>query len=183
MVNIRRLILYLLILLMPQFSFAQKSDEYSIKAIYLEKIIELTDWPAALAMDDTLKAFVACVIGDSPINKKLDKVYSSAKILNKRVELRYVEQPEDIPDCHVLFIAGSEKEHLSKILNVTRNKPILTISDTAGFGTKGVLLNFYLDNENVRFEINEKAALESGLNFNYRLKKVARIIHHVGVEN
>jgi hypothetical protein len=63
------------------------------------------------------------------------------------------------------------------ILSCTGNKPILTVSDTKGFAEKGVLINFYMMGDKIKFEINEKAVHESGLVMSYRLLNLARIVH------
>jgi hypothetical protein len=77
----------------------------------------------------------------------------------------------------MLFIASSAAEILSEILSNTRDKPILTVSDTNGFAAKGVLINFFLAGDKIKFEINEKAVHESGLVMSYRLLNLARIVN------
>ena len=162
-------------------TFAQlQSEEYVLKAAYLERITRFTDWPEEIAMSDTSKPFIIKVIGENPFGTTLEQMYSTTKIKNKSVEIDYISKPKEIDDCHLLFISSSMEKKFPKIIEYTKDKPILTISDTEGFGDKGVLINLYLSEKRLRFEINETAVKESGLEMSYMLLKVAKIIHPLG---
>ena len=71
---------------------------------------------------------------------------------------------------------NQKKNKLHKIISLTRDKPILTISDAKGFAKNGDLMDFYTHDNLIRFEVNEKAVRESGLSMSYLLLKVARIV-------
>jgi hypothetical protein len=79
-------------------------------------------------------------------------------------------------ECHLLFIAESEKQRLHEILLKIVGKPILTVGDTSGFSSQGVIINFFLESDFVRFEINMSAAQEAGLKFSSKLLKLGRIV-------
>jgi len=173
---------YLLILciglLMPISAIAQQS-EYTIKAVFLEHFTRFIEWPESSGIADTSSAFVVEVIGENPFGSILEEIYAKQKIKNKRVEIRYISTPDEIDDCHILFISKSAKSILPEILSHTRNRPILTVSDTVGFAQKRVLINFYMAGDNIKFEINEKAVHESGLVMSYKLLNLARIVNPV----
>ena len=171
--------IYLLILVcglfLPLFASTQQS-EYTIKAVFLEHFTRFIEWPESIEIADTSQPFYVAVLGENPFGSILDQVYSEQRIKNRRVEILYFATPDEITDCHILFISSSNKEILSDILAITRDKPILTVSDTEGFAENGVLINFYLSGNRIKFEINEKAVHESGLVMSYRLLSLARIV-------
>jgi len=173
---------YLVILcigfLMPISAVAQQS-EYTIKAVFLEHFTRFIEWPESSEIADASSPFYVAVIGENPFGTILDQIYAEQKIKNKIVEILYVSSPDEITDCHILFISSSNKERLPEILLLTRNKPILTVSDTDGFAENGVLINFYLAGSKIKFEINEKAVHESGLVMSYRLLSLARIVNQM----
>ncbi|OQY59592.1 MAG: hypothetical protein B6245_05805 [Desulfobacteraceae bacterium 4572_88] len=103
------------------------------------------------------------VLKSTGLGPLLEKIYSRRKIKNKTVRLLEKEVSESISDCHLVFISESEEKRLSEILANTKNRPVLTVGDTKGFAEKGVIVNFYLDEKKVRFEINESAARAAGL--------------------
>jgi len=168
-------------LLLPVFASAQLS-EYTIKAAFLERFTRFIEWPEESAIVDTSKPFILGVIGENPFGAILEEIYSTQKIRNKKVEIRYISDTNEIPECHLLFISKSEEKALSKILSFAKEKPILTISDTKGFAEKGVLINFSFSENKIRFEINESAVRDSGLSISYLLLRVAKIVNPSGVK-
>jgi hypothetical protein len=169
------LIIFCIGLLIPRSAVAQQS-EYTIKAVFLEHFTRFIEWPESSNIADPSSPFSIVVIGENPFGPILDQIYTGQKIRNKRVEIRLISSPEGITDCHILFISSSNREVLSEILSCTRNRPILTVSDTEGFAEDGVLINFYLAGDKIKFEINEKAVHESGLIMSYRLLNLAKIV-------
>ncbi len=169
-------------LILPMTLLAQKT-EYEIKAAYLERFTRFIDWPNESNVEDTTRSFILTVIGKTQFVDILKRDYRIQKIRNKKVELRFISNPGEIQDCHLLYIAKSEKNNISKILSVTNSKPILTISDCKGCAEKGILINLYMDDNRIRFEINESAARESQLYISYLLYNNARIVNPIGGKN
>ncbi len=158
-------------------SAVTQQSEYTIKAVFLEHFTRFVEWPESCGIADTSTPFVIAVIGESPFGSILDQIYTEQKIRNKKVEILYISTPDEITDYHILFISSSNKEILPEILSRTRNKPILTVSDTNGYAEEGVLINFILAGDKIKFEINEGAVHESGLVMSYRLLNLAKIVN------
>lgn len=152
---------------------AQQAAEYQLKAEFLERFTRFIEWPS-LAGDSG--PFLIGVVGRNPFGAHLEQIAASRRVKGRRVEVVYFDDAAKIADCHVLFISSSEKERLQSILSLTRSKPILTVSDTSGFASAGVLINFYAAGESVRFEINEAAVERSGLRVSSKLFKLARLV-------
>jgi len=175
--NKKRICLFsLFIVLWLMVNLHAQTSEYELKAVYLERFTRFVDWSEESSMSDTTKPFVIGVIGENPFGKCLERIYEKRKIKNKAVEILLVKNLNDISKCHILFIPKSEKRHLDKIINITRNRPILTIADTKGFCEKNVHINFYFDADRVRFEINNEAVKKAGLYMKYQLLERSKII-------
>ncbi len=151
---------------------AAEVPEYEVKAEFLERFTRFIDWPGEAGEGP----FTIGVIGHNPFGGYLDRVVATHKIKGRTTEIRYIDDLTQIDRCQVLFIASAERERLPKILARTGSKPILTVSDSAGFATAGVLINFYNSTDTVRFEINEAAVEKSGLKVSARLLKLARLV-------
>ncbi len=156
---------------------AAQINELEMKAAFLEKFSKFVEWPDNSSITDTTKPFIIGIIGRSPFNSILEDTYASQKIKGKAVEIQYFSDLKDISTCHLLFIARSKRRELPDILNITKDKPILTVSDTEGWAKKGVLINLFMAQNNVGFEINEDAVTESILSMRYQLKQWAKIVH------
>jgi hypothetical protein len=160
------------------FSPAAGQDlEYRMKAVFLDKFTHFVQWPETSVVSDTSLNFVVGVIGESPFGSALERIYAERRVKNKTVEIQYLASLDEIARCNLLFIAHSAADRLSSIIARTRDKPILTVSDTNGFAEHGVLINFYRHEGKVKFEINEGAAHASGLTFSYLLLNLARIVN------
>jgi YfiR/HmsC-like len=173
---VRKSILLLLILIVPQFAFTQ-DFEYKVKAEFLERFTQFIDWPADSSNNNPDKPFCICVTGKNPFGSYLQDTAAQVKIKGKPVEIHQIDQlVAELPKCQILFIARTEKERLSDILKLTHDKPILTVGDTRGFAEDGVLVNFYTSGNYIRFEVNIDRAEKSKLKFSSRLLKLARLV-------
>ena len=165
-------------LCLPVVTRAQTS-EYTIKAAFLERFTRFVEWPEESAVSDTTESFVLGIIGENPFGSILEQLYATQKIKNKEVEIQSLSNLDEISGCHLLFISKSKGKELSKILSLTKDKPILTISDANGFAENGVLINLYLAENKIRFEINETAVKVFGLTISYLLLNTAKIVNPV----
>ncbi len=164
----------LLIVLAGTFTASAQFAEYQLKAVYLERIARFLRWPGAEAPDDA--QFVVGVIGTNPFGPALAELYATRKIKNKPILVRHLSEATAVDGCHMLFIPGTERDRLDAILVATRGKPIVTVGDTAGFAQKGVMVNFYIEREKLRFEINEKQLHQAGIEVDSLILKVARVV-------
>lgn len=150
-----------------------------LKAAYLERFTRFVTWPADSDVGKFDKPFVLSVVGDNDFGEMLELIYQNQKILKKKVEIRYIDKIEHISGAHLLYIGNVNKEKLNRIIEYTAGKPILTVSHHKGFADLGVHINIYLEDNKLRFEINEKAVLQSGLKMSHLLMQRARIINPV----
>jgi hypothetical protein len=145
-----------------------------LKALVISRFFEFVKWPANTTND--LNQFTIGIIGDSPILEHRVILDEKIKIPGKQVKIKYFNELDRIEACQALIISGTESYRLHEILNITGDKPILSIGDTWGFGEKGVLINLYETGTQIKFEINLPAVKRSGLTFSSKLYKLARII-------
>ena len=111
-------------------------------------------------------------------NKKYD---ISDLVLNKIVKGRKVvvnksKKPQDIKDCHILFVSASEKESLTSILTELKNSKILMTGDMQNFAQHGGVIGFVYQDKKIGFEINVDAARRAGITISSRLLNLAKVI-------
>ena len=154
-----------------------QTTEYKLKAAFLERFTRFVEWPdLQTELTDSIDTFKITVIGDNPFGTALEDLYKSTRIKNREVKIKYISEISDIDSCHLLFISGSLENGLEKILAYTKGNPILTVSDRQGFAKRGVIINFFVANNKLRFEINKEALSQSKLYMSYLLLNVARIV-------
>jgi hypothetical protein len=155
---------------------AGQPTEYEVKAAFIHNIAKFVEWPAAARTKGTLRF---CVLGQDQSGGALDAL--RGKPIGDAVwEVLPVDRQGNLHQCRVLFIAASESGSLSQVLNDIKGYAVLTVGDTGGYAVQGVMVNFYLEQNRVRFEINAEAASRAGLRISSHLLKLARIVEEPG---
>ncbi|MEI6563024.1 MAG: YfiR family protein [bacterium] len=156
-------------------------SEYSVKAAFLNNFIHFVEWPLS-AFPDPGAALTIGVLGDDPFGPLLEQAVKEEKAKGNGVVIRRFKSVDDVTSCHVLFISRSEKERMFLILKRLEEVPILTVSEMEGFADHGGIVNFYIENNRIRFEINKESAYRKGLKISSRLLCLARIVEQKSVK-
>ena len=156
----------------------KKHSEYEVKAAFIYNFLKFIDWPngAFAGRSDTVKL---CVLGDDLFGTALNSIEEET-VKDKKITIKHYNKFVDLGKCHILFICSSEKNQLTEILDTIKDMNILTVSDTRGFAQQGVVINFYIEEDKVRFEINQDAANRSGLKISSKLLSLAKIVRGAG---
>lgn len=149
-----------------------KPSEYSVKAVYLFNFGRFVEWPAKLpeAQSDS---FEICVLGQNPFGPALNATVARETIAGKNVVAKQIASPKDAADCRVLFISSSEDGRLKEILDSLGTASVLTVSDLPRFTDRGGMVQFVLEGDRVRFEVNSTTTERAGLALSSELLKVA----------
>lgn len=151
---------------------AEESLEYSVKAAYLLKFGGFIEWPSRTftAPDEP---FVIGVLGDDPFGPTLDQIAATHTVQGRPITLKKLSRIEQVRNVHVLYISPSEKERMPLITASLEGKGILTVADA---DLPGAMVNFVVDNNRVRFDINLEQAERAGLKVSSKLLSVARAV-------
>ncbi len=147
-------------------------EEYYLKAVFIEKFTQFTEWDNI----ENDKEFIIEIIGENPFKDKFAKVFKDKKVKNKNVVIKEITAAEQIGKPHILFISKSKEKQLKEILDKTKDKNILTLSDSPDFAKKGVIINFFLQDTKIRFEINVPVLEKTKLKISYKLLQLAVIV-------
>jgi hypothetical protein len=147
---------------------AQGSLEYPVKAAFLYKFGSFVSWPpAAFAKPDA--PVVVCVLGKDPFGATLDRLVRDATVNGRKVAVRRVSEVDAGSGCHIVYLgAGTTAEALRAV----QGAPVLTVSDEAQGGPRGVL-HFVVQEGRVRFQADPAAGARQGLQISSRLLNLA----------
>jgi hypothetical protein len=167
-----------------------QSREYTVKAAFLYNFIKFVEWPKENTPDSN-EPITICILGKDPFGNAFepvkDKQAKGRKVIVKRIkgfeELKK-SSPKDkaelqrkikaIKKCHVLFICSSGKEELKETINSVKNHSVLTVGETEVFFEAGGVINFLMEENKVRFEINLAAAKRAKLKISSNLLRLAK---------
>lgn len=161
--------------------FAQqpKPNEYQVKATYLYNFARFVKWPETVPAGKG-DSFSVCVLGQDPFGTILDSTLAGEALDGKPVVLRRLSKPHDAGECRILFISSAEEKHLKEILTELDVSGVLTVSDMPGFTRRGGMIQFVLEGDKVRFEINLSSAESARLVLSSELLKVATSVKRNG---
>ena len=160
------------VLVGPSWLHAQRSSpsEYEVKAAYLYDFGKFVTWPANAATGD---GFPICVLGEDPFGATFDATIAGENINGKKVVVNRIAKPQEAVSCRILFISASEEKQLKDILSTLDKTSVLTVSDISQFTRRGGMIQFVIDANRVRFEVNVATAQRAGLTLSSQLLKVA----------
>jgi len=164
-----------LLMNIPQaYAESELSRENKIKAVLIYRFTKFIEWTPE-SFSDNQDPLILTIIGNDPLSKAIDALHGK-KVKGRKLLIKRITSIEDIDKSHIFYIAQSEKERLTEILQTTRELCVLTISDIKGFSKKGGIINFFMVENTVRFEINVAAAQEAGLEVKPSLLKLSKVV-------
>ena len=153
----------------------QPLTESQIKAGFLFNFTKFVEWPPD-AFADPGVPLVLGIVGDNPVTDLLVET-AAGKIVNGRaVIVRRFKEGQDLRSCHILFVSSSEGKHVPQILETVKGSRVLTVSETSGFVQSGGMINFFVEGNKVRLEINLDAAARASLKISAKVIAVARLV-------
>ena len=167
-------ILSVLAILAPE-TPAQRPTDYDIKAAFLYNFAKFVDWPAN-AFESPQSPLIIGVFGPDPFGPTLDRTIRNKTVQDRPLIVRRIQSPERLRECHILFLDASKLDSLQEIIKQIESAPVLTVSEVDGFCFNGGMINFVLEQNRVRFEINPNAATKARLKISSRLLRLARIV-------
>jgi hypothetical protein len=174
----RGFLLALALGLLPGSLRAAPSLEYAVKAAYLPKFIPFITWPdGAFAGADA--PFTICLLGQDRFGGKLDQAAAGLRAGDHVVQVRHLAASDPSANCQLIFLpAGSDPALAQGTLNAMRGRPVVTVTDS-GVPVHG-MISFVIENNHVRFDIDDAMAAEAGLAISSKLLGLAHAVRMRG---
>jgi hypothetical protein len=153
-------------------SLADRGDalELEVKATYLYKFPPFIVWPTD-AFRSPASPFSLCIVGNDPFGGLIDRAVAGQRMANRRVAVVRLDAAAHDSPCQLMYIAPGSQP-LQQTLKAVEGEPILTVTDSAADGSKGII-NFIVRDNHVRFEIDQAAAGRNRLEISSKLLSVA----------
>lgn len=174
MAFLRSVLIPLLVLLALPVS-AQEAPplEYELKAAFLYNFVKFVDWPQD-AFAGPRSPLTICVYGEDPFGSSLDAAVRGESLGERSLLVQRPAALDELRGCRVLFVSRSERQRMPEVLSRIEGAPVLTVSDTDGFLRAGGIINFVLEENKVRFLINQDGAERSRLRISSKLLRLAK---------
>jgi hypothetical protein len=149
-----------------------QSVEAKVKAAFLYNFVKYVEWPVSV-FDGASSPVVIGVVGSDTLSGALESVVEGKTAGGRRLIVRHLTWSDDLSACQELFVPAGEMGGASH-LKALRGKPVLVVGEYPGFARNHGAINFTVEGNRVRFEINESSANQSGLSISSKLLSLGR---------
>jgi hypothetical protein len=144
--------------------------EDDIKATFLFNFTKYIDWPNAGRLDE----FRVCLVAEPAFASALDRIIIGETAQGHPLSRLSPASPDAARGCQMLFLGRLEDERLERWITAVRGAPVLVVGETRAAWDHGVHVNFVVEDNRVRFDVNADAASAAGLTVSSKLLRVAR---------
>jgi hypothetical protein len=150
-------------------------DEYKLKTAMLYNLTYFIDWPGSIS-PNRHSPIVLCILGQDPFASSLTSATPKEPDNGRPVLIRHVQSDKEFAGCHILYIGSSERKTTEHIFSSLSGSGILTVGEMAQFAAHGGMIQFSLEDQHVRFDINLDAASRAGIKISSKLLALAQIV-------
>jgi YfiR/HmsC-like len=148
-------------------------SEYEVKAAFLGNFIQFVKWPAK-AFADAGSPFTICIVGSDSFGGALERAVAGQTVGGRKVAIKRSRRPDDLRSAQVVFVCKSERGRIGEILGGLQGANVLSVGESDDFARQGGVINFVMESDKVRFEVNTGAAQRAGLELSSKLLRLGK---------
>jgi len=153
---------------------AETAGEYQVKAAFFYHFANFVDWPAS-TFTATKGHLRICVMGTDPFGSTLDDTLAKKSVGDHPFEILRNPPTSQLQHCHLLYIPASASSQIRALRHRIAKVDVLTIGETLDFMKQGGMVQFFVDNQKVRFAVNTDVVNETNLKISSKLLRLAKI--------
>ena len=153
-------------------SAQQPSLEYDVKAAFVLNFVRYVEWPP----ERRTPPLRICVLQPDPFGKRLEAVIAGEQWQGEPITLRAVTDLRSSVDCHLLYVPEAAGPQFSKSVSAVSGLPILTVGEHEQFLEQGGMVRLFVEENRIRFSVNQRGAESVGLLVSSRLLRLARTV-------
>ncbi|MBL8771025.1 MAG: YfiR family protein [Phenylobacterium sp.] len=140
------------------------SLEYAVKAAFLHRFGSFVSWPEGSAAPRA--PVQICVVGRDPFGPTLDRAVQGQTINGRPIAVRRLSVISPGSGCDIAYLGGSPAQSVAAAARAVLTAPVLTVAEVH---EPGVVIQFVLRGNRVRFHIDRRAAEQSRLTVSSKL--------------
>jgi hypothetical protein len=150
--------------------------EYPLKALFIYNFGGYVEWPSE-SFSTSQAPFAIGVLGSAPLEATLKELAATKTIAGRRIVVERFSSLDDLRPCHILFVTRTISGQQQRMaLERLQDQPVLIVGESEGFAALGGSVNFIVESNKIRFEINLDAAKQHQLKISSKLLALAKIV-------
>lgn len=150
---------------------AQTGTEFQVKAAFVLNFLRLIEFPER---DANRAGYNICVLATPTALREFQQV--GGKTINGKPVTVMRASSSEPSLCDALYIGEEQLEEGKSTLQKLKNTPTVTIGETEDLFADGLIIQFFLQEGRIRFQINLKAVDKQRLKLSSKLMSLARIV-------
>jgi hypothetical protein len=105
----------------------------------------------------------------------MESLLAGKTVGERSVALRGPANTNELTSCDVIYVGRSARNRIPQIAKAIQGKSILLVSEFPDGGKEGATINFFMEQNKMRFAVNLQAAANAGITLHANLLRLARI--------
>lgn len=149
---------------------AQVSEEAALKAAFVYRFAQFTQWPPPPQRDFTYCLAGAPDMGDA-LRALVSRQHDFAQV---RVLTLHLAQATQATNCQLLMLSQMERQEMQRWHQALADLPVLIVADTPEALRSGAVIALTQEPNGLSFRINNTEARRRGLTLSSQVLKLAR---------
>ncbi|HJZ40290.1 MAG TPA: YfiR family protein [Bacteroidales bacterium] len=139
------------------------------QTLFIYNFSRLIEWPASYRTG----SFIIGILGSSEVAAELESYTKGKKVGAQVIEIMRYKTPEEITNCHILFVPFSKTKQVPEIIATLNGKSTLIITEKSGALNEGAAINFVVMADKMKFELKPENANKYGIKFSSKLSEMS----------
>ncbi len=146
---------------------AGEVEEYDLKAAFVLNFLKLTEQP------EPLRSAPICVLTKGSSRDSFEEL--RGKSVGETVVRVVVQSSLPFPGpCRALFVASDRADMAAEALKLFTLSATLTVGEQSDFLSLGGLIDFFIEDSKIRFEVRHETAVARGISVSSKLMQLSR---------
>jgi hypothetical protein len=142
-------------------------SDTQVKAAFLFNFTLFVHWP-----DSRDGPLVIGIAGDDALAETVARTVHGRMANARALQTRRISIGDDPTGCAMVFIGAMRPHDAAELIQRVRG-PVLTVGETGQFLRDGGMVRFFVENDKLRFQINQKSAEAAGLKLSSHILTLA----------
>ncbi|MDH3503887.1 MAG: YfiR family protein [Nitrospirota bacterium] len=160
----------------PNLSQADSPGEYQVKAAFLYHFTQFIEWPQSHFTPDD-GPLQLCVVEPDPFGSILDTMLNGKSVGAHGFLIKHNPSTSELGHCHVLFLPKAHGSLKATLRASFAHTNVLTVGEDESFLEEGGMIQFFFENQKIRFAINSEAVKLTQLKVSAKLLRLAKIVN------
>jgi hypothetical protein len=147
-----------------------------VKAAFIFQFRNYVTWPEGHSANEPRSFLISIVGRDKGLLQELEKLAKEKKMNNRPIEVKLFESADRLPKSDIIVVGTRDLETLQGVARKTKGEHTLIVSQAEDFARKGAMINFFIEDERLRFEINLGAVKKADLQISSQLLNLAKLV-------